>query len=228
MKLKTALILLAITCSPAAATISLDSLNSFNSNTEGWTRSGGNIPAFSTEASFDGQPGQLSTRSTDNGQGTRWQMYNTSDTWTGDYLSAGVTNITFQADNRSGVGSSVPLRLAFNGPGGWFVTEAMNINDSILGDEWTLYNFDLTTLFHVAEGTAVAEETLGGVTAFQILVAEAVPTVIGGAGFIRADIAPSTEIRFDNISASAIPEPSAVILGGIAALMTFSRRRRCA
>lgn len=217
----------AVTLSGLNAAISVNSINTFDSDTESWVRPrSSEAPTFTPNLSFDGQPGYLINRSTASGAGNRWTMWNISSTWTGDYVGAGVTGISLWADNRSGVGSAVPLRLAFNGAGGWFVTDSITISDSILGNEWARYEFDITNLTHVAQGTGQASDTLSDVSAFQVLVADSTPTQIGGRGFIRADSSPSTDLRFDNIQAVGIPEPSSALLLGLAGLLTCSRRRR--
>ena len=87
--------------------------------------------------------------------------------WTGDYLVAGVTRINLFADNRSGSGQVIDLRLAFNGPGGWFVTPAAPIDDTMFGgDEWQFLTFDVSAagLTHVTGGSGSYVATMGGVT----------------------------------------------------------------
>lgn len=227
MKSHIATSLLALTAGPLFGAISTSSINTFDTDTEGWTRPrSSEAPTFTANPSFDGQPGYLINRSTASGAGNRWNMRTTSSTWTGDYLGANVGGISLWADNRSGVGTTIDLRLAFNGAGGWFITDAIAITDSIVGNEWTLYQFDLSSLTHVAQGSGLVEDTLSNVTAFQMLVAEDVPSRIGGQGFIQADSVPSTDLRFDNISATAIPEPSALILSAVTLIAGASRRRR--
>lgn len=227
MKTTILLSLLAFSPSSLFAVISVNSINSFDTDAQAWVRpNSSEAPTFTADNGFDGQPGHLINRSTANRPGNRWTMWNTSSTWTGDYLDAGVASISLWADNRSGVGSSVPLRLAFNGPGGWFITDSVAVTDSILGNEWTRYNFDITSLTHVAQGTGIANDTLADVTAFQMLVAATIPSRIGGRGFIQADNVPSTDLRFDNIAANAIPEPSSAILASLAGMLACSRRQR--
>ncbi len=98
------------------------------------------------------------------GPGSRLAAYNRVD-WTGDYLGAGVSALTMDLQNQSFLTSSV--RVAVNGPGGWFVTEAEELG---IFSTWNSVTFTLTaeTLFGVEGATDVAA-TLGNVTELRIL-----------------------------------------------------------
>jgi hypothetical protein len=83
--------------------------------------------------------------------------------WLGNYNSVSVANISMRVRN-SGT-SALQLRLAFNGPGGWFISSnPVNLPaDSV----WKIISFSL----HPADltGTGDANVTLSGVTELRIL-----------------------------------------------------------
>ena len=83
--------------------------------------------------------------------------------WTGDYITPNITRITMKARNSGS--SLLRLRLAFNGPAGWFVSTAAVIFPT--GNTWQTLTFpiqsgDLT-------GVGNANTTLAGVTEMRIL-----------------------------------------------------------
>ena len=82
------------------------------------------------------------------GSNGKWVMWNTQSQWTGDYTAAGVTGIDLFANVSSGT-SPGDMRLAFNGPGGWFYSDPQSV-----GSGWNSYSFALTdTAFTYTSGS---------------------------------------------------------------------------
>ena len=187
----------------------------------GWVEGGSspNPPIQNTGLGFDGLPGHLQNESDGAGSGGRWHMWNDDVRWTGDYVAAGVSNISFDFDNRSGNGTAANIRIGLNSDdGGWFVSNAINIAD---GSGWQTIDFDLASLSHVANGTGLLSDTLDSVTRFEILTAASTPTSVSDSNFLRGDQIVA-DFRVDNITAvTAIPEPSATLLvvAGLAGLV---------
>jgi len=83
--------------------------------------------------------------------------------WSGNYITANIVNISMRVRNSGS--NLLQLRLAFNGPAGWFVsTNPINIPPDGV---WKLISFSI----HPADltGTGDANVTLSGVTALRIL-----------------------------------------------------------
>lgn len=196
---------------------------------EGW-REGGNSnnpPVVVAGLGPDGQPGILLNIAPATGSGSRFLMFNPSEDWIGDYTAAGVNAVGVSVDNRTGLNSSISLRAAFDGPGGWFVTETLAVVDSTAGDDFTSLIFDLNNLtFIPATGSGEVSETLGSVTNFEILrSAPGTLPVEGGGGRLVADQGEAT-FAFDDIRALAvIPEPSSALLS-LLGLGVLLRRKR--
>ena len=202
-------------------------VDAFTSGTaDGW-REGAqspNPPAFDNGNGSDGLAGHLMNISGGGGgAGSRQLMWNDDSRWQGNYFGAGVSSIQVFADNRSGNGNDFNLRLAFDGPGGWFVTDAFALAD---GSGWTGFTYDIRTgLTHIAAGggTGVLADTMTAVERFEILSSAGLPSFAGNGDLLRGDSV-AGDLRIDNIT--AIPEPAAGLLLTLVAFYGVSRRRR--
>ncbi len=222
MLAKLTLTLALVATAGVANAISLGSIDDFGADSEGWTVGGAGTPPTQVgDPSFDGQPGFLRHFSDGGGPNGKWLTWSEQADWTGDYLAAGVSALSLWADGRTG--EDVPLWVAFDGPGGWFVSASQTIATA---DDWERYEFDLTEagLTHVAAsgGTGVYADTLGDVTRFELL---AGPGPIDYA--IRGDLlraGNSTHVIWlDNLK--AIPEPATAALATLLLATTLSARR---
>jgi Secretion system C-terminal sorting domain len=83
--------------------------------------------------------------------------------WSGNYITANIVNISMRVRN-SGT-SPLQLRLAFNGPGGWFIS--INPINLPADGVWNVISFPI----HPADltGTGDANVTLSSVTVLRIL-----------------------------------------------------------
>lgn len=216
----------AVTTTGTHAAVMLGSGDSFTSGVDGWGQGGtvANVPTWTGDSSWDGSPGHLINTSDGSGAGGKFLMFNSSSSWTGDYLAAGVTAIEMQVDNRTGILNTVPLRVAFNGAGGWFMSDAILIEDSTAGADWQKISFSITSsnLSWVTGGSNDYNATFSGVTNFEILINESGSTS-EGSGFLRGDEIVA-DLRFDDIR--AVPEPSSTLLIGLGALVFAGIRRR--
>jgi hypothetical protein len=155
--------------------------------------------------------GDSSLRLTSNGgsgPGGRLVVFNNT-LWTGNYTAAGITGIA--ADLRNTGTNTLSFRLAFNGPGGWFVTPAAPVA-AFTG--WTRQEFTVNPVSLVSAGGNDAAATLADVSELRILHSSA-------AEFRGAQVTGSFMV--DGIQ--AIPEPSEWILAAMAGIGTFFRKR---
>ena len=218
---------------PVVLAVSITELDDFNAPSgapnpqESWLEGGGSTtpPSQQLTGGPDGS-GFLIDSSTGISPGKRMQLWNT-DQWTGDYLGQSISTLSLDAINLSGEGNeTINLRVALNGPGGWFVT-----GPQVLLPEtgWQSLLFDLspTGLVHAGQGDAVYDSTMAAVNRLQIISLEEDTFNIGGNAGLRGDTIVAT-LGLDNIRAGeAIPEPSgaALILMGCAGLMRRRRQR---
>jgi hypothetical protein len=149
------------------------------------------------------------TANGNSGAGGKLVTYNRT-TWTGDYSSEGITAIAVDLRN---LGSNpLFIRLAFTGPGGWWVTAAVTV-PAFAG--WGEATFDIqpSALQAVSEATN-AVTTMAGVMEMRILHSSPADhqgaTVSGG-------------LLIDNLT--AVPEPSALVLLSMAPLLMRRKRR---
>lgn len=205
--------------------ITLLSFDNFAVNTDHWIEGAAspNPPTWSSNPGQDGiTPGHLISVSDGSGAGGRQLIWNDNAEWTGNYMLAGVDAIELWADNRSGTGSNLNLRIAFDGLGGWFVSNPQIVSDIIIGDEWTKYTFSLTpvnfTWIAASGGSGIFNDTLASVGRFEILVSSGLPSY-GAAGDILQGDQTVSDLRFDDIA--AVPEPNLVMFIGILGIVCF-------
>lgn len=208
---------------PASALITTSSLDTFAASNEGWQIGGAGVqPARVASAGPDSQIGYLSHFSDGGSANGKWLMWSGQSQWLGDYISAGVTGISLWANVSAGT-APVSMRIAFDGPGGWFYSVAQGV---VAG--WTEYSFSLApTNFTYAAGsggTGVLAGTMSGVTRFSILAGGGGVSYRANGDLLQAGTSVNT-ILVDNIG--AVPEPSTcalLLLTGAGALW-WSRRR---
>lgn len=205
-----ALYLILILSAFAEGAVSLNQLEDFAAAHE-WT-SGDPNPSPPVILANSGPlgPGDTSLRVTSNGgsgAGSRLLVYNET-AWTGDYLGQGIVSIA--ASLRNGGSTQLSMRLAFNGPGGWFVTPATQLT-AFSG--WNSKIFDIKPASLVSAGGSNAIATMSAVSQMRILHSSA--TDFRGAAL-------SGSFLVDNIR--AIPEPSVLPLA-FAGIFLFRRKR---
>jgi hypothetical protein len=118
------------------------------------------------------------------GAGSKWIMFNTSSTWTGDYLNSGVTDISFDVRNLGP--ANVHIRIAFHGAGGPIAsTQSFTFTpDSV----WRTVSFEIVTSAFVAvPGTGNTTQTLSAVSEFRIL-SSVIPSDQGDAIPVWVDV----------------------------------------
>jgi hypothetical protein len=206
--------------SPAVALITPSSRDDFSTSTEGW-RIGvvGVQPTRIADLGPDGQIGYLSHFSDAAASNGKWLMWSDDSKWQGDYLSAGVTGISLWANVTSGL-SPVGLRIAFNGPGGWFYSPAQSV-----GPGWASYSFELgpANFTHASgSGSGSFIDTFSGVTRFELLSGVGAPVWRAGGDILAPDTSVHT-ILIDDIS--AVPESSTCVLLFVAAAAMAWRLR---
>jgi hypothetical protein len=208
-----------------ALAISTSSLDTFAATNEGWQIGGAGVqPTQVSGTGPDSQIGYLSHFSDGGASNGKWLMWNDQTRWQGDYTAAGVTGISLAANVSAG-SSPVSMRIAFDGPGGWFTSAPVSV-----GGGWNTYSFSLTPagFTHVAAGggTGTFADTMAGVTRFEVLSGIGAVGYRSGGDIVQAGNSTNT-ILIDNIA--AVPEPSALPLvaaGSVAAMGGLVRRRR--
>jgi hypothetical protein len=197
---------------PAHAAVTLNQIEDFSSATQ-WD--GGspnpNPPGILADSGPLGA-GDSSLRVVSNGgsgPGGRLIVFNQS-TWSGDYLAAGIISIA--ADMRNNGTTMLSMRLAFNGPGGWFVTASSPV---AAFSGWTSHVFDIRPADLIPAGGSNAAATLSSVSEMRILHSSA-------AEFRGTRL--SSSFLVDNIQ--AVPEPSAAALSLLLASVGLLYRRR--
>ena len=219
-------LVLALGLTSAQATITLQSISSFDSDAEGWQRGAGtNRSSFNAGTSFDGQSGFLQTDSPAAGAGSRWLVQNTSSVWTGDYASAGVIGLSFYAENAGALNSTNPLRFALISGSTGFVSDAISLTNSSSAADWAQISLNFAD-FTRAAGSASLDDVLSNVTRVQFFLADNTPTRLGRQGIFVADQGAAT-INLDDIRAvGVVPEPSTSLLALLTLLGLSTRRRR--
>lgn len=218
-----AVLLAILPLAPASALITTSSLDNFAASNEGWRIGGaGAQPSRVASAGPDSQIGYLSHFSDGGGSQGKWLMWNSQSKWLGNYTSAGVTGINLWANVSAG-STPVSMRIAFDGPGGWFYSAAQSVSAG-----WSEYSFSLAeTNFTYATssgGTTNFSSTMSGVTRFEILAGGGSVTYRGNGDLLQAGSSVNT-ILVDNIG--AVPEPSTyALLAMTAASALWGARRR--
>lgn len=157
----------------------------------------------------------LTSSSAGNSSTSRLIIFNEGD-WAGNYSGNGVTGLSMDLRN-TGQGDLF-IRLAVNGPGGWFVTDGQAV-DAGLG--YANFLFDLRP---VALSPARARDpifgtdvdaTLAATTQIRILHSVADQDARGEVG--------NASLRIDNIT--AVPEPGIPLIISFS-LILFTKRKR--
>ncbi len=120
---------------------------------------------------------------------------------------------------------TINLRLAFNGPGGWFTTAAVPITNNNPGDpQWQTLTFKIipNDLSHVAQGNGSYTDTMSNVTRMEIFSGG---NALSAGSLIRGESINSSLI-LDQIK--AVPEPSSLALVMITAFAVLARRKHVA
>jgi len=196
-----------------AVAISTSSLDTFATTNEGWQIGKAGVqPTQVSGTGPDSQIGYLSHLSDGGSSNGKWLMWNDQPRWQGNYTAAGVTGISLAAKVSSG-SSPVSMRIAFDGPGGWFSS-----------------SFSLTQagFSHVAAGggTGTFADTMAAVTRFEVLSGAGAVGYRAAGDIVQAGISTNT-ILIDTIA--AVPEPSALALMAAvpaAVIGDLVRRRR--
>lgn len=126
-----------------------------------------------------------------------------STQWAGDYTTAGITTIQFDANNL-GV-SAIDIGIILNGG-----AAATNTVFVPVGTGWNTYSIDLTTL------SSGSPATLGAVTSLELV------SYNSGSGTVVS--VGALDLFVDNITAT--PEPSTSLLTLLALAGLFTRRNR--
>lgn len=208
-----------------AIAISTSSLNSFATTSEGWRIGSAGVPPTQVSGTGpDGQIGYLSHFSDGGGANGKWLMWNDETTWQGDYTAAGVTGISLAANVTLG-SSPVSMRIAFDGPGGWFASTPVSV-----GGGWNTYLFSLTpagfTHVPAGGGTGTFADTMAAVTRFEVLSGDGAVDYRATGDIVQAGVSTNT-ILIDNVT--AVPEPATgalACLGGLVVAAAGWRRVR--
>jgi len=208
----------------SAPAISLSSLDTFATSNEGWKIGAAGVqPTQVSGLGPDGQMGYLSHFSDGSSSNGKWLMWNDGADWQGNYIAAGVTGISLAANLTSGI-NPVSMRIAFDGPRGWFHSSAVSA-----GVGWNTYSFSLVSsdFTHVSAGggSGAFSDTMASVSRFEIFSGAGVVSYRSGGDILQAGTSTNT-ILIDNIA--AIPEPSTyalLLIAGAGAIWWVRRRR---
>lgn len=149
-----------------------------------------------------------------NGAGSRLIAFNRG-AWTGDYSGQGIGGLSMDLRN-TGQGNLF-VRIALNGPGGWFVTDGQSVNSG-LGYATFLFGITPAQLNPAATRAIFGDDpdaTLADVTEIRILHNTADQSALG-------EVA-NANLRVDNIT--AIPEPGIGLIAGCLLLFLGFRKR---
>ena len=154
-----------LTTETSQAAIAIGLVDSFQGGTtEGWTHgnrgSGGtNAPAIFNNLGPIGPGDHAMGFSSTGGFGvaSRFTAFTTSADWLGNYTAAGVKSIQLDVNNTGS--NPINLRLAFDGPGGDFITQSSVINS---GGGWQSVSFSVLPNDLIAvSGASSASGTMG-------------------------------------------------------------------
>ena len=205
---------------PAATLFQVDD---FSSGVAGWAEGGPSPnPPLVADTGLSGGPYLRNDSAGGGGPGSRLVMWNDSQ-WTGDFIGAGVDAISFDALS-TGL-APVDFRFAFDGPGGWFYTESIRIDDFASGPDLTSFLLPITSadLTHASGGSGVYADTMSGVTRMEIISSTGAPRTGVTPDVLRGDAIDAT-LLVDNIR--AIPEPGSLSLLLASLVIAAGRRRR--
>ncbi|MEM9236822.1 MAG: hypothetical protein AAGB14_08590 [Verrucomicrobiota bacterium] len=199
--------------------VSLLQVETFDSPT-GWTSGNPNPnpPQINPVAGPGGigDPGLLVSSSVGSSAGSRLVTFNTTD-WTGNYSGAGVTALSM--DLRNTGSDDLFVRIAVNGPGGWFVTDSQEVGSG-LGYATFLFDITPVSLSPAQDRSSPlgndVDATLASVTQARIL--------HNATGGLAIGAVANAELRIDNIT--AVPEPKVPVLVGLALLFCIKRKVR--
>lgn len=214
---------LGLTLAGTSAAVTLMQVDDFSGGVAGWQEGGPSPnPPVTFDTGLSGGAYLSNSASGQGGPGGRMAMWNQSQ-WAGDFIGQGVGGIGFDALSTGT--DPVDLRIGFNGPGGWFTTPSIRIDDFAAGPDLTTFFLPIgeTDLFHVTGGTGSYADTMGSVSRMEIYSAVADPA--GAGALIRGDVIDAT-LLLDNITALPIPEPGTGALLVLAAASLLGRRRR--
>lgn len=155
------------------------------------------------------------------GAGSKLSAANLDARWTGDYLAAGVTAITMDVINLGT--TDLYLRFGFEDP---IPGPPANIafTDAVFvpaGSGWMPIQF-LVTPAHLTAALGTVELALSNTTVVRLYHSD----VPGFPNPIQPIPAIAALLGVDNVSATAVPEPAALTLIGLAAATIAARRRR--
>jgi hypothetical protein len=218
VKIRTVFQSLLLLSSSAYGAISLSLIETFDSPTT-WQigQQGLNTPSILPNSGPEGGGdfALLASSSVGGGPASRLIIFDNT-TWTGDYSTAGVTGLRMDFRNTSA--GNLFMRIAVNGPGGWFVTDGQSVNAG-LGYASYLFNVTPAGLQPAANnsmalGTDV-DATLAAVSQIRILHNPTGGSVIGQQA--------NATLRIDNIT--AVPEPKATLLIALSLVFLTKRKR---
>ena len=207
----------------SAPAVTLFQLDDFSAGTVGWEVGvASNDPPTTADTGLSGGPFLSYSSSGTSGADSRMIMWNDAQ-WAGDYVGAGIVGISFDALSTDS--DPVDFRFAFNGPGGWFVTPSIRIDDFAAGPDLGGFFLPIAEadLTHVTGGSGNYLATMSDVSRMEMLSATDLPTIGNVPEVLRGDVINST-LLVDNIR--AIPEPGSVALAFLAGLALAARRRR--
>lgn len=204
------LLSLAAACDGAVV---LNQLETWDSASHGWTDG----PAVSTNPPVvfpdfgPGGPGDSALKVTSrggSGAGSKLVTINTT-LWTGNFSGRGIDVITVDFRNQGTV--PLAMRLAFEGPGGWWITAARSVPTSV---GWVASVFDIRPDSLLAgENATDAGASMSAVTQMRILHSNTVH---------HKGASVSASVLVDNLH--AVPEPSHAAWAGLS-LLAMNRRR---
>ena len=206
----------------------------FQSGEQGWAHGMRSVnPPFTTSGG-PGGAGDDYLQVFSNGSGGasgRWAVFNnTSATWTGDYLAAGIDQITAHVNNdpdNTGTSNLVNIRLGISttaGSGtGQFVTNAIAIAP---GSGWVSVTWSLAPgdLIDISGGSANAANVLMNVAELRFI-DNVTPVWVANPG------TGEVTLGLDNVvGISAVPEPActSMLAVGLAGFMVHRRRKLAA
>ena len=216
------LLVLAMFLEPGTSSaVTLFQVDDFSNGPAGWLEGNPSPnPPVATGIGNDGSPYLRNDSSGGGGPGSRMAMFNDLQ-WTGDYIGGGIRAIQLEAGTFGP--DTINLRLAFNGPGGWFTTAAVPITNNNPGDpQWQTFTFEImpNDLSHVAQGNGSYTDTMSNVTRMEIFSGG---NALSAGSLIRGESINSSLI-LDQIK--AVPEPSSLALVMITAFAVLTRRKR--